>query len=83
MAEESNIRLYLCGHTHGGQICLPGGIPIFRRLKRGKKYFKGSWKHENMHGFTSSGIGTSSLSARLNCNAEIVIHHLLGSEPSC
>jgi uncharacterized protein len=27
-AEAADVALYLTGHTHGGQICLPGGIPI-------------------------------------------------------
>src|SRR5262249_25037027 len=27
-AVHADFNLLLCGHTHGGQICLPGGIPI-------------------------------------------------------
>ena len=34
VAAESGHSLYLAGHTHGGQICLPNGRPIFIDLKR-------------------------------------------------
>jgi predicted MPP superfamily phosphohydrolase len=27
-AADANFNVLLSGHTHGGQICLPGGIPI-------------------------------------------------------
>src|SRR6478609_7607152 len=27
-AADADFNLLLSGHTHGGQICLPGGIPI-------------------------------------------------------
>ena len=28
VAADAGFSLYLAGHTHGGQVCLPGGIPI-------------------------------------------------------
>ncbi|MCG8617041.1 MAG: hypothetical protein MI802_12550, partial [Desulfobacterales bacterium] len=36
-AAENQYNLYLAGHTHGGQICLPGGIPVFVHLNRGHR----------------------------------------------
>lgn len=27
-ASQNGYSLYLCGLTHAGQICLPGGIPL-------------------------------------------------------
>ena len=38
LAEEKGINLYLCGHTHGGQVCIPGGTPIMTHLNRGKGF---------------------------------------------
>ncbi|HOQ90612.1 MAG TPA: metallophosphoesterase, partial [Candidatus Hydrogenedentes bacterium] len=32
-AAESGVDLYLCGHTHGGQICLPGSVPIMKNAR--------------------------------------------------
>ena len=52
--------LYLAGHTHGGQICLPGGFPIIRHDSLRRKYCRGV--HE-LHGIcllVSRGMGFSS-----------------------
>ena len=36
-AAHANFNLLLCGHTHGGQLCLPGSIPIsWRRCCHGE-----------------------------------------------
>src|SRR3954469_15489711 len=32
IAADAGYSLYLSGHTHGGQICLPGGVPVFTAL---------------------------------------------------
>ena len=66
-------RLYLTGHTHGGQVCLPGGRPIFTSLRRPyRRFARGLWNHGRMVGYTSRGIGAAGLPIRLNCRAEIV-----------
>lgn len=65
-------RLYLCGHTHGGQICLPGGRPIFTSLDRMHHLARGLWRHGEMVGYTSAGLGTSILPLRFNNRGEVV-----------
>ncbi len=65
-------RLMLCGHTHGGQICLPGGYAPVRALKRHRGYYRGLWRHGDMVGFTTNGIGMAVVPFRLFCPAEIV-----------
>ncbi|MCU0916587.1 MAG: metallophosphoesterase [Planctomycetes bacterium] len=35
------VDLYLCGHTHGGQVCLPGYGALITFSKFGKKYESG------------------------------------------
>lgn len=72
-ADEAAARhdLMLCGHTHGGQICLPGGYAPVRALKRNRRYYRGVWRHGDMAGFTTSGIGTSVVPFRFFCPAEI------------
>lgn len=74
------VDLYLCGHTHGGQVCLPGGRAIFKHLNRGHRFYKGHWRFENMQGFTSAGIGTSGLPVRFHSQGEVLVYTLHRSE---
>ena len=66
----------LCGHTHGGQICLPGGIPVILNARCPRRYGTGAWRYHQLHGYTSRGSGASVVDARFNCPPEITIHHL-------
>lgn len=75
-AEKSDVDLYLCGHTHGGQICLPGGIPIITHAACPRHLTRGSWQYGSMNGYTSRGAGCSGVQARFNCPPEITIHTL-------
>ena len=76
MAGKMGVDLYLCGHTHGGQICLPGGRPIITHLNRGRKYYAGPWKYLDMQGITHTGVGTSGIPVRFNTQGEILIYCL-------
>ena len=76
VAAEMGIDLYLCGHTHAGQVCLPGGLPLTKNLNTGKSYYRGWWTYQGMQGFTHAGVGTSSLPIRFNTQAEIIIFQL-------
>jgi predicted MPP superfamily phosphohydrolase len=75
-AAHAGFDLLLAGHTHGGQICLPGGIPITLSSKLPRSMGAGSWKHRDMAGYTSVGAGSSIVAVRLNCLPEITLHHL-------
>jgi predicted MPP superfamily phosphohydrolase len=57
------------GHTHGGQLCLPGGIPIKLEARLPRAMGAGAWRHADMAGYTSVGIGTSLLPVRLCVSA--------------
>ena len=65
--------LYLCGHTHGGQICLGSGTPIFTNSNAPRFTAKGRWRYQGMQGFTSRGVGASGAPLRFNCPGEIAI----------
>jgi predicted MPP superfamily phosphohydrolase len=73
LAANNDYNLYLCGHTHGGQICLPGGIPIFTHLYSGRKFYQGLWSYSNMKGYTSQGCGTAGIPIRFNTRGEIAL----------
>lgn len=76
-AAYAGCDLYLCGHTHGGQICLPGGAPLSLNLHCTRRVGSGAWQFRDMHGYTSRGVGTSVVHLRFNCPPEIVIHELV------
>jgi len=68
--------LVLSGHTHGGQLCLPGGrwlhVPV-RGL--GPEFINGPWKVGSTQGYTSPGTGACGVAA-LNCPGELTVHIL-------
>ncbi len=73
LAADCGMDLYLCGHTHGGQICLPGGRPVLTHLRRCRAYKRGLWRHDAMIGYTSLGAGVASMPVRFNCPPEVVL----------
>lgn len=75
-ASENGYSFYLCGHTHGGQICLPGGYPIITHQNEGKDFINGFWQSGLMKGYTSTGVGVSGLPVRFNCPGEIAVFKL-------
>jgi uncharacterized protein len=75
-AADSGFDLMLSGHTHGGQLCLPGGVPIKLEAKLPRGMGAGAWQFAGMIGYTSTGAGTSLLPVRLNCPPEITLHTL-------
>jgi uncharacterized protein len=75
-AAHAEFDLMLSGHTHGGQICLPGGIPITLDSKLPRRLGAGAWTYQGMAGYTSVGAGSSIVAARLNCPPEITLHYL-------
>jgi predicted MPP superfamily phosphohydrolase len=75
-AAHYGVDLLLCGHTHGGQLCLPGGIPLFLDASIPRRFGRGPWRYREMQGYTSPGAGTSIAEVRLNCPGEITIHTL-------
>ncbi|ARU57393.1 metallophosphoesterase [Oleiphilus messinensis] len=75
-AAHAGFNAFLCGHTHGGQICLPGGTPIILDSNCPRYVGKGAWHCGAMQGYTSVGAGSSIIDVRLNCLPEITIHRL-------
>ena len=75
-AAAAGFNVLLSGHTHGGQICLPGGIPITLNSVLPRSMGSGAWKYHDMIGYTSVGAGSSVVPVRFNCPPEITLHHL-------
>ncbi len=76
-AAEAGFDLMLSGHTHGGQICLPGGIPVMGHIGTAPRAcIRGEWRMNHLQGYTSTGVGCSSIDVRLNCPPEVTVHTL-------
>jgi predicted MPP superfamily phosphohydrolase len=70
-AAAAGHALYLCGHCHGGQVCLPGGRPLITHLSRHQDLYGGLWRCGDMWGYTSTGAGVSQPPVRFNCPGEV------------
>ena len=77
-AAYADFNLMLCGHTHAGQICLPGGIPLSCNADCPRRYCAGAWEYHGLKGYTAAGSGVCIVDVRLNCPPEITLHHLHG-----
>ena len=75
-AAHAGADLLLCGHTHGGQICLPGGFPLTLDARIPRRFGNGAWRYANMLGYTSPGAGASIVDVRINCPPEVTLHRL-------
>lgn len=75
-AAHADFSVMLCGHTHGGQICLPGGFPLTWDASCPRQLAAGAWRYHGMIGYTSVGAGTSIVGVRFNCPGEITLHYL-------
>lgn len=66
------VDLQLSGHSHGGQIWMPGlGAPWLPPLAR--NYPRGLYKVENLILYTNIGIGTIRAPIRINCVPEVTL----------
>ena len=69
-SKDGRVDLQLSGHTHGGQIRIPGiGALILPYL--GRKYDFGMYKINDLLLYTNRGIGVISEPVRYNCPPEI------------
>jgi uncharacterized protein len=69
-AAALNLPLMLSGHTHGGQIVLPGlGAIAAAKFP----VVQGMARRENTTVFVSRGIGTIGVPVRINCPPEVAV----------
>jgi predicted MPP superfamily phosphohydrolase len=69
-AAALDVQLVLSGHTHGGQVLVPGVGAI-----AGRKFpvLAGSASRENTSIFVSRGVGTVYVPIRINCPPDVAI----------
>lgn len=75
-AARHDAALYLCGHTHGGQICFASGLALYTNSRAPRHTARGFWRWQEMQGFTSRGVGASGSPLRFNCPGELAVLQL-------
>jgi hypothetical protein len=69
----------LCGHTHGGHIALPGGVPILVPGPLSRTYAHGRFALPGDRTLiVSRGVGSTEVSLRLNADPDILVVELAG-----
>ncbi len=84
-ASQLEVDLYLCGHTHGGHVRLPGYGAILTSSQLGKRYEMGLYRSGRTHMYVSRGVGLEGLSApriRFLAPPEITLVTMRGSPRS-
>lgn len=82
-ANDARYDLYVCGHTHGGQIRFPFIGAIFTASALGSAFVMGRRDLEHVTVYTSRGVGLEGLGApraRFLCPPEIILWELYGSQ---
>ncbi|WP_419661324.1 conserved uncharacterized protein, DUF46, metallophosphoesterase-like [Desulfosarcina variabilis str. Montpellier] len=75
-AASYGARLYLCGHTHAGQIQLPKIGPLFTHCRAPRKFCQNHWQFGRMQGYTSAGAGVSGVPVRFGVSGEVALIQL-------
>lgn len=77
-AAAAGVSLVLCGHVHGGQVCLPSGRTLaWRHWRFPRRVWRGRWTEGATQGYTTTGVGACGAPLRLNCPPEIVLVRLV------
>jgi predicted MPP superfamily phosphohydrolase len=64
--------LYLAGHSHGGQICLPGGYPVARHNSMPRRFCREVHRLGRTWYVINHGFGYTGIPLRLFCPSEVV-----------
>lgn len=75
-SETRRFDLQMSGHSHGGQLVIPGVKTTPFRCSYSIKYPVGIYKVNDMVQYTSKGLGTNSFWLRVNCKPEITLFYL-------
>lgn len=70
-SQQLNIRYIFAGHTHGGQVRLPGFVPV---LPEGAGDYVNGWYNASApYLYVSKGFGTSAVPLRFGARPEITL----------
>jgi predicted MPP superfamily phosphohydrolase len=77
IAAKYPIDLQVSGHSHGGQVRIPG-IGAIMTTKKGRKYIQGLYKLQGsrLQVYANSGLGMTFLPIRFYCRPEVTLYTL-------
>jgi predicted MPP superfamily phosphohydrolase len=78
VAKESTFDVAFCGHTHGGQIALPGGVPVLAPGPLSRAYNSGRFDLARGTLIVSRGVGCGELPIRTFADADVIVCELGG-----
>jgi uncharacterized protein len=70
---DRRVGLMLSGHTHGGQVSVPGMANPFVPSRYGMKYAHGLVEAPATKVYVSKGLGLTALPMRFNCPPELTL----------
>ena len=73
--ESHSFDIALCGHTHGGQVCVPGVMGVVIPVQD-PRFMSGLTEIPSGYVYTSRGLGVVGLPIRVNCPPEITVIEL-------
>ena len=77
-AQNQKFGLMLSGHSHGGQVCWPGGFPI-QLPPHCRQFPRGLYQTQGMWHYTNRGLGTVGPALRFFSRPEITMIRLRGA----
>jgi predicted MPP superfamily phosphohydrolase len=75
VARDRRVVLQLSGHSHGGQVCVPG-YGCLRLPSWGRKYPRGLYRVRDLTLYTNRGLGVVTWPFRLACRPEVTVFTL-------
>ena len=73
---NTDLRLMLCGHTHGGQVARPGYRPFWVLGRCGRKWPHGLHEVDGLHLFVSRGVGGIEVPVRFYAPPDVAVFTL-------
>lgn len=78
--EDFRADAIICGHTHGGHVCLPGGRPVVMFGEISRKYPSGEYELDgNRRLIVGRGIGNTEMPVRLWAPPEVLVVDVVSS----
>jgi predicted MPP superfamily phosphohydrolase len=73
-----HVSLQISGHSHGGQVCLPFGAPLYTPFGA-RDYTAGFYRKARVPVFVTRGVGTTGPDFRVFCAPEVSVLTLRGA----